>query len=209
MAGTGVVVLAVTCSALRYRGRSGERFSLLNHFISELGERGVSRGAWAFNGGLVLAGLLFLPFAAHLGIVLGSVLGWVGAFFAAAASLGVAAVGIFPMNTLKRHVPAAMIFFYGGLLMALTIGLAILTQPAGRAVVPRVASLLSLLAACAFGSFVALPRIVMPELVRTIQLDPQVLRERPRFWILPFMEWLVFFTTISWLLGMALFLPRQ
>ena len=207
MAGTGVVVFAVAYSALRYRGRSGERFSLLNHFISELGERGVSRGAWAFNGGLVLAGLLFLPFAVHLGTVLGSALGWVGAFFAAATSLGTAAVGIFPMNTLKRHVPAAMIFFDGGLLMVLTIGLAILAQPAGRVVVPRVASLLSLVAAFAFGSFVTLPRILVPELGRISLLDPQVMPTRPRFWILPFLEWQVFFTAIFWLLGMALFVP--
>ena len=88
-------------AALRYRGKAGERFSLLNHFISELGEVGVSRGAWAFNGGLALTGLLLLPFVVHLGIVLGGVLGWGGAFFAAAATGGVAAVGIFPMNNRK------------------------------------------------------------------------------------------------------------
>jgi len=209
MAGTGVVVLAITYSALRFRGKSGERFSLLNHFISELGEWGVSRGAWAFNGGLVLAGLLFLPFAVHLGIVLGSVLGWVGASFAMAASLGVAAVGVFPMNTLKRHVPAAATFFYGGLVTVLAIGLAALTQPAERVIVPRIASLLSLLAAFAFGSFVALPRITMPELDLNKLLDTRDISERPRFWILPFLEWLVFFTTISWLLGMAFLVLRQ
>ena len=207
IAGTGVVALAVTCSALSYRGRNGERYSLLNHFISELGEWGVSRAAWAFNGGLVLAGLLFLPFAIHLGTVLGSVLGWVGAFFAAAASLGVTAVGLFPMNTLKRHVPAAIAFFDGGLLMVIAIGLAILTQPAGRVVVPRIASLLSLLAVFAFGSFVTLPRILMPEAGRISLLDPRIMPERPRFWILPFMEWQVFFTAICWLLGMAFFVP--
>jgi hypothetical protein len=36
-------------------------------------------------------------------------------------------------------------------------------------------------------------------------LDPSVIPERPRFWGLPFMEWLVFFTTIFWLSGMAFF----
>ncbi len=62
MAGTGVNVLAVACAGLSYRDTTGERYSLLNHFISELGELAVSRGAWAFNGSLALAGLLFLPF---------------------------------------------------------------------------------------------------------------------------------------------------
>ena len=42
--GTGLIVLAVLfpCSL---PGKRGERFSLLNHFISELGEVGVSSAA--------------------------------------------------------------------------------------------------------------------------------------------------------------------
>jgi hypothetical membrane protein len=205
MAGTGVIVLSVLYAALRFRGRTGERFSLLNHFISELGEVGVSRGAWAFNGGLVLTGVLLIPFVVHLGIVLGSVLGWVGAFFAAAASLGAAAVGIFPMNNLKPHVRAAMTYFYGGLAMVLAIGAAVLIQPDGRVVIHKVAGLLSLLAALAFGSFLALPRFTTPGVDPLELLDPQIALERPRFWALPFLEWVVFFTTIFWLSGMAFF----
>ena len=205
MAATCVLILVVLYAALRYRGKAGERFSLLNHFISELGQVGVSRGAWAFNGGLVLTGLLLLPFVVHLGIVLGSVLGWIGTFFAAAASLGAAAVGIFPMNNLKPHVRAAMTYFYAGLAMVLTFGVAVLVQPAEKAVVHRIASLLSLPAALAFGSFLALPWIAAPGVDPARLLDPSVIPERPRFWALPFMEWIVFFTTIFWLSGMAFF----
>jgi hypothetical protein len=114
------------------------------------------------------------------------------------------------MNTLRRHVPAAMTFFYGGLFMALAIGVAILTQPTGRVVIPKVASALSLLAAAAFGSFVVLPRFAVPELRRISRLlDPTVMSQRPRFWILPFMEWQVLFSTIVWLLGMAFFVPQS
>ncbi len=203
-----MISVAVTCSALVYRGKRGERFSLFNHFISELGERGVSRGAWAFNNGLVVGGLLLLPFALRLGTALGSPLGWAGAFFAAAAALGAAAVGLFPMNTLRRHVPAATVFFYGGLFTVIVVGIAILVQPGGQGDVPRTASLLSLPAALAFGSFVVVPPIVMPNLGRTSLLDPRIMPERPRFWILPILEWLVFVTTILWLMGMSLFLPR-
>ena len=43
MAGTGIVVLAIVYAAWMYRGKRGERYSLLNHFISELGEVGVSK----------------------------------------------------------------------------------------------------------------------------------------------------------------------
>ena len=56
-AGTGLVILAVFYSSLVYRGKRSERFSLLNHFISELGEVGISQAAWFFNSGLLLGGL--------------------------------------------------------------------------------------------------------------------------------------------------------
>ncbi len=200
-----VIVLAVLYAALRYRGKAGERYSPLNHFISELGEVGVSRGSWAFNGGLVITGLLLLPFVAHLGLVLGSVLGWIGAFFAGAASLGAAAVGVFPMNNLKPHVRAAMTYFYGGLAMVISIGVAILVQPAGGVSVQKIASLLSLPAALAFVSFLVLPPLASYGVDPVTMLDPSVRPERPRFWALPFMEWLVLFATIIWLFGMAFF----
>ena len=206
MAGTAAAVLSVIGVSWAYRGRKGERFSILNHFISELGEVGVSRGAWVFNGGMVLTGALLLPFAVCMGLLLGGILGWVGASFAITAAIGVAAVGVFPMNTLRRHVPAAMVFFYGGLGMAITIGAAILAQPANRAVIPRLASLLSLLAAVAFGAFLVLPPIVIPGFDPVNQLNPLIKAQRPRFWILPFMEWQVFTWTLVWVFGMAVFI---
>ena len=206
MAGTGIVVLGIVYAAWMYRGKRGERFSLLNHFISELGEVGVSRGARAFNAGLIVGGLLLLPFVIRLGIVLESLLGWIGAFFGMIASLGVTAVGIFPMNNLKPHGRAAFTFFRGGLAMVLVFGLAILFQPAGRVMIPKVASLLSLLATIAFASFLFLPMIKKSDTKPTDVLDPEIVPERPRFWLLPFLEWLVFFATIFWLFGMAFFL---
>ena len=203
LAGTVSIVLSVTCAALVYRGRKSERYSLLNHFISELGEVGISRGAWAFNGGMVLTGILLLPFAVCLGPVLGGVLGWVGASLAVVAALGAAAVGVFPMNTLRRHVPAAMVFFYGGLGLAVVVGVAILVQPPGRVVIPKLASVLSLATALAFGAFLVLPPIVIPGFDPINQLNPLVKADRPRFWILPFMEWQVFIWTVAWVFGMA------
>jgi hypothetical protein len=44
-----------------YNGQAGEKYSVLNHFVSELDEVHVSRGAKIFNGGLITAGALFYP----------------------------------------------------------------------------------------------------------------------------------------------------
>ena len=52
--GTGIIILGIIVSALRYKGSQGEHFSILNHFISELGEVGVSPAGLFFNLGLIL-----------------------------------------------------------------------------------------------------------------------------------------------------------
>jgi hypothetical protein len=98
--GTGLILLAVISPMFLYRGKLGERYSLLNHFISELGELGVSRVAWIFNTGLLLAGLVMLQYVLGLGLAFGSVLGWLGTAAGIIAVLAVAAVGVFPMNNL-------------------------------------------------------------------------------------------------------------
>lgn len=200
---SGIVVLAVVYSTLVYRGKRGERYSLLNHFISELGELGISKGAWAFNLGLILCGLFLLPYVVWLGIVFRSVLGWLGVGAGVIAGLGVAAVGVFPMNNLKPHGRAAMTFFRGGLVMVIFFGLAILFQPAGNIVVPKLANILSILAVAAYGSFLFLLTGPKKDKQDWESLDPEKKPDRSRFWILPFLEWMVFFATIFWLFGMT------
>ena len=206
MTGTGIIVLAVLYAMLPYRGKRGERYSLLNHFISELGEVGVSKAAWAFNIGLILCGLLLLPFIISLGIAFRSILGWLGMAAGIVATLGVAAVGIFPMSNIDPHIKAAMTYFRAGLVMVFFFGLAIQFQPAGQLVVPKAANLLSLLAFLAYGWFLARPGLKRPEKDEISALDPQQKPERPRVWALPMLEWAVFFSTIAWLFGIAILL---
>ena len=204
--GTGLVILVVVVPALVYRGKRGERYSLLNHFISELGEVGVSRAARVFNAGLLLAGVFFLPTILGLGISFGSWFGWLGSAAGTVAVLGVTAVGLFPMNNLKPHMIAAMTYFRAGLVMELFFGLACLSQPAGKPVVPAMETLLSLLALLAYAAFLGLPGLRAKEKKPADLLDPEQIPERPRFWALAILEWLVFFSTIAWLFGMTFFI---
>nr|MBN1229909.1 hypothetical protein [Anaerolineae bacterium] len=48
-AGSGIILLGCLISGLAYTGRTGESYSLLNHFISELGELRYSELALVFN----------------------------------------------------------------------------------------------------------------------------------------------------------------
>ena len=198
-----VILLGALLTALAYRGRRGERFSPLNHFISELGERGVSDLAHIFNFGLILGGLLLIPFLAHLGLRLNSIPGWLGCLAGWWTAFSSMAVGFLPMNDLEPHTRAAMSYFRGGLATVVLVGLAILLQPAGRVVIPRKASIISLLAVSDYATFLILLRKKWdPDALNP--LDPNSETERPRFWLLTFMEWLVFFSTMLWFLVMAL-----
>ena len=107
IAGSILLLVCVAVAMIAYVGTAGELFSILNHFISELGHVGVSRLAPVFNAGLVAGGVLYVPFVLGLGAALG---GWWAAAGTAAglvAAAAVACVGIYPMNNLPPHYAAA------------------------------------------------------------------------------------------------------
>jgi len=203
--GTGLIILGIGTSALRYQGQRAERFSLLNHFISELGEVGISPTANLFNLGMILGGLTLLPYMIGLGFWFDSLAGWLGSATGVVAVLAVVAVGIFPVNNLTAHIRAAMTYFRTGLIMVLFFALAIIFQPAGHKPIPQAANVLSLLAFIPYAGFLFLSGRRYNQ-NQAEALDPHMESERPRISLLAILEWAVFFTTILWLFGMALFI---
>jgi hypothetical membrane protein len=200
LAGTGIILAGILIPAVIYRGKNRERYSVFNHYISELGELGVSRAARIFNLGLICGGLILAPYILWMGTLFESPLGWLGAGAGVVAVLSVAAVGIFPMNY------SAMTFFRSGLAMILITGLAIQFQPAGRVIVPKSANILSVLAGISYVTFLILLARPGKDDNEDHNPDPGNEPSRQRFIFLPFLEWLVFFSTISWLFGVVFFL---
>jgi hypothetical membrane protein len=203
LAGTLVVLLSSGIAAFLYRGSRGERFSVLNHFVSELGELGISRGARLFNAGLILGGLLLTPFLIGLGSAINSWLGWLGMLAGVGAALSLAGVGLYPMNDLERHSLAAMLYFRFGLGMIGLYGLAFLFPTANRQVVPSFAILISFLAAGCYTSFLFLSRSKNEPQDPRVPSDPDSGPERPRLWTLAIVEWLVFSSSVLWMFGIA------
>jgi hypothetical membrane protein len=204
MAGSILVTLAVTVATLGYRGKRQEPYSVFNHFISELGEVGVSRRAWVFNAGLILSGILLIPFMIGLGMALETVWAKLGILAGLWAAISVTLVGVYPMNNLKPHARAAISYFRGGLVTVLVFGIAILAQPVEHTIIPQYANLFSVLAVIAYASFLILMgnRDVSSQ-TKSI-LNPENTPTRPRFWLFPALEWAVFFSTILWFFSIAL-----
>ena len=200
LAGASIGILGALISALAYRGQRGQTYSPLNHFISELGEVGVSRLAWVFNWGLILSGLCLIPAVIALGLLLPGVLSIIGMIAGVITAVGLSLVGVFPMSKLEPHGKAAVTFFRGGLLMVLIFSLAIAFQPQADVVIPRGYSLAGLPPILAFGSFLWL-------MGRTGSGDHDPLQPldevRPKIWVLAVVEWSIFLTIVAWVLVMA------
>lgn len=200
-AGAASAILGALIAGLAYRGRWGERYSILNHFISELGEVGVSQLAWAFNLGLILCGLCLLPASVCLGLMLPGVLSKLGMAAGIVAAISVALVGVFPMNKITPHTRAAVTYFRAGLVMVFFFTLAILFQSANVPVLPRWIVLVGLPTVAAFAYFLIYSRVSYnaPE----NPLSP-LETGRPRVWRMAVSEWAIFLTSVPWFLAIAL-----
>ncbi len=201
--GSAFISFAVLAGALVYTGAQGEAYSILNHFISEIGRVGVSGAAWLFNTAMVVSGALFIPFCLGISLRLKTVAGWLAFAAGVAASVALAGVGLCPMNNIGPHIAFAMWFFRLGLVMVLLYGAAVLLQPRRASRLPRAAALASLPAVLAYSAFLFFSGMLTKD--GPNPLDAGTFVDRPPFWPIALLEWMVFFTTILWFLATAIF----
>jgi hypothetical membrane protein len=206
MAGTVLICVVMLVAALAYAGRQGQPYSPLNHFVSELGEVGVSRAAWLFNAGLVAAGVLFATFCAGLGLHLATAWSYVAMAAGICSGIFAAGVGLFPMNNLVPHIFVATWFFRAGLGAVMLFAVAIALQKRGQVRVHRAAVAVSAAAAAAYASFLATANL--PASGRASSLDTSGMSARPAFWPVALLEWVVILATFLWFLGVSLTVRR-
>ena len=199
LAGSLVILVGTLIPAFFYRGKDGEPYLLTRHFISELGEIGVSRMAFVFNTALILAGSLITLMLLGLGLELNSAFGFVAMASGLVTAVATVFVGVFPMNYIKPHTTAAMTFFRSGLVTVLLFCAAILLQPADQRVIPLYTLAFGLLSFMAYGAFLIHAARVSKRSRENV-LDTEKVMRRPDFWWLPFLEWLVLISTILWFL---------
>jgi hypothetical membrane protein len=201
-----IILAALSIPIPMYTGRAGEKYSVLNHFVSELGEVGMSRGAKVFNGGLIAAGALFIPFTLGLGFSIQNLWAKFGMLAGIWTAVWLLLIGVFPMNNLKPHIIAALSFFDGGLATILLFTIGLWMQPAGTEILPRGMQWIGVFCILIYIAFLTLnPRPSSDFMAGDfLRLDP--LKNRPRIWMMPIAEWLVVLVSTLWYLSTALVL---
>lgn len=194
----GAVILAATSvvAAVVYTGAQDEGFSPLNHWVSELGQMGVSELALLFNIGLIVSGVCFAIFMTAFGRQRRSRLKWFYVPIGVAAGIGGAFVGIFPMDIRTPHIIAALTFFVLGWMCVGLASYDLWHSPDPR--FPRWLPLLGVLTVAAFLIFLSM---YVPYLTYTGAGSP----DRPQFMLVVVFEWLVLVGIIGWVFVASLY----
>ena len=190
------IVLGSALAWLPYHGSSGESYSPLNHWISELGQLGVSERASMFNLALVAAGIEFVIFMLGLAMTSPSRLRWVFGPVGMVAGLGGAFVGIYPMNYPDAHVLAAFTFFNLGWISVGVASLTFLRNPEPR--FPRWLVAFGGLTVAAFVAFLLSLQVDGFSRARMAASGP--ITGRPDVWIAPILEWATLAAIMTWTL---------
>jgi len=205
LATTAFLAIGIVIPALAFRGRAGEPYSFLSHFISELGQLGVSRLAPLFNATLVAGGIFLLPFSLLLGLSMRrNPWAKLGMAIGVAAAIFCSLVGIFPMNRFDTHILVAMTFFRLGLAMTFLFTLAIFTQKPNDRILPNWINWSGLLSAASFSAFL----FVVPSFPAPSSGQPVFPLGRAPL-PLAIAEWCIYVSTMIWIAAISVSLLRD
>jgi hypothetical protein len=193
--GSSVILIFVLISINGFKGQLGEPYSILNHFVSELGELGNSDLAILCNLGLIIGGLIFAFYMLGLGLLVDNKWGKIGGGIGVFSSLSSGAVGFVPADIfLFAHGFFGMCYFISGLITTIVFQIAILTQKEVR--IPKSFIIGGLLLVVVYTIF----------LISAAWPDPYSVYNRPIIWLDALFEWGLFFTVNGWLIFVSIYL---
>lgn len=189
----GTIILAAGSlqSILSYNQLHSSRYSFANHFVSELGWSESSQASTLFNGGLIAINLAFLPMIILIGHKVETRLGRLAMFSGIGTLLAGACVGIWPLDYLKPHLIAAIVFFWAYLATMLLFTLAYCPRWNNK---PSRAMVFAGTLCC----LVAVVFLVFPKESAVKALQQLDSFQRPQFWWLALLEWGVVFSALLW-----------
>ena len=202
--GSAIMILGSLIAAIPYHGKRGESYSILNHYISKLGEVGVSRLAPVFNTSLIVGSLVLVIFVLGLGLYIHTKLGYVATAFGIFSCISCSLVGVFPMNNFFIHDVLTFSFFYSGIVSITLFNLVIIFDKEKK--ISKWLLIPGIIAVASFASFLIIPYIASSAHGYTLHPHRLV---RSHIRLKPVLEWSVFFTLIAWIVLMSIYLMTK
>lgn len=199
--GSGILLAFVLSSRIGYVGTAGESYSFLNHFISELGQVGVSHLAPLFNTGLILGGFVSVVFMVGLGMYIKNTAAKIAMGVGVFSGIACMLVGCFPMNNLHTHTIVATCFFVSGMLTVAIFSVAIARQKEAR--IPRLFSIAGVIVVGIFIAFLINSHLLGLGFAHGPSVL-SVISARPHIWWRTILEWGVFIAIVGWMLLMSI-----
>jgi hypothetical membrane protein len=167
----GILAVAVAAAAIAGAALASPAFTVTGNALSDLGQPGNPAATpvttLLFDGGLVVAGLVGLPFTVVLRRARRHPLEQLAAIPFAAALLGMAGVGLFPAGR-SLHVPAALTLYLGSMVAMVLDGIGATLAGVSRRAVATLALVTVHVAGWwwwAAGGAVLRPGLAIPELL--------------------------------------------
>ena len=203
--GSIILFIALFIPQIGYSGRKGEPYSILNHFVSELGEVGVSHLAIVFNIGLIIGGLCFIPFMYGLGKYIEGPIAKIGMVLGIISAVACSLVGVFPMTILVPHYLAAMTFFLGAMITILVFTIAIAIQKD-----PSIPKLFIIPGLIVFAIYVRMFTLDFAGIGDNMNLESgdeigQIIN-RPDIWVFAIIEWAAVLSVLGYLSLISIYL---
>lgn len=203
--GSGINLFGFIIAAIPFHDRLGRSYSIMNFFVSELGDIIQSPLSIVFNSSLVIGGLLYGMFFIGLRRYFSGKSGRVAAITGAVSAISAALVGLLPMNLLMPHLAAALAFFYTGFAAVILLTRAVLREK--KRPFPLWIAAIGAILFAIFTLFVFAPSdpgmgyMAMFSIREFVDLIPII---RPRFWPIALLEWMAVLGLIVWVLVMSL-----
>ena len=207
--------LGIAWAIYLYNQQHSANYSLLCNFVSELGSPHQSMMAKVFNRTLIYTSPLVFPIVWSLGTHIRTKLSYTAIATGFCALLGAVGVGVLPMDFLKPHLIAAMMFFWGWLLTMFLFTAAFCRKYSFKASPALMISGIVAMVAC--GTFLrylgksvaAFQRAGLLNGTATGKALPTLESfHRPAIWDIAILEWGVVFSIALWVLVTFIYLLR-
>lgn len=194
--GVSLTVIILFVTAEIFRSPTGSRYSITNHYISELGYGGISELNLLFDFGLMIIGILFAIFIYGVSFYFKGKSARIIGILGISSGLFCSLVGLFPMNLTDQHQIVTAGFFGSFTIMSIFYLVLVLKQfNCKLSKFTTIPSFLVIISSIGFSYYIfGLNVSLTPGESNII---------RPDLWQPALLEWSLLFSLILWVLAVS------